>query len=210
MLEDKQCTKCKEVKPVSMFNKWSLSKSGYASSCKSCRSIDRKANAVAIAKQKRAWYDRNVEHVANKGKQARKDDPQKYKEKEAAKYIKFADKILARALEYHRINPESNKRAAKKYRLANPHLSCKRAAKRRSQKLKATPLWAEDEFEQLFIFEIYHLAKLRRDIGLDYHVDHSVPLIAEDVCGLHCAANLQLLPAKENMSKSNKYWPDMW
>jgi hypothetical protein len=41
------------------------------------------------------------------------------------------------------------------------------------------------------------------------HVDHIVPLVSKFVCGLHCEANLQLLPGPENQRKGNRVWPDM-
>lgn len=65
----------------------------------------------------------------------------------------------------------------------------------------ATPPWITEEMIQE-MKEIYN----NRPEG--YHVDHMVPLSSSLVCGLHVPWNLDYLPEKENLNKSNKYWQD--
>lgn len=64
---------------------------------------------------------------------------------------------------------------------------------------RAVPKWYEaDKVSALY----------KRADRLGVHVDHIVPLRSPIVCGLHCYDNLQLLPEKANLSKSNHMWPD--
>lgn len=41
-----------------------------------------------------------------------------------------------------------------------------------------------------------------------FHVDHEIPLNHPLVCGLHCVANLQYLPARDNLVKHNSWTPE--
>jgi len=75
---------------------------------------------------------------------------------------------------------------------------------RRAVELQATPSWLT-ESQNLHIQCKYSLAQmLSRETGIQYHVDHIVPLKGKTVCGLHVSWNLQVIPAVENLRKSNK------
>ena len=79
-------------------------------------------------------------------------------------------------------------------------------AKRRGYELRSVPRWADPKL----IEEIYkECRKVTRLLGIEYHVDHIVPLRSSLVCGLHWEKNLQIIPGKDNIKKSNLTWPDM-
>lgn len=65
----------------------------------------------------------------------------------------------------------------------------------------ATPPWLTVEM----ITAMQGLYESRRE---GEHVDHIVPLKNSLVCGLHVPWNLQVMGARENLQKSNKWWPD--
>jgi ribosomal protein L40E len=66
----------------------------------------------------------------------------------------------------------------------------------------ATPSWADLDK----IKEIYKLAKiLTEQTGIQYEVDHIIPINNMFVCGLHVETNLQVITKEENRRKSNKF-----
>lgn len=87
----------------------------------------------------------------------------------------------------------------------SPEMRAYRSARRAREK-RATPVWANS----FFISEAYELASLRTKItGVEWHVDHIVPLQSKKVCGLHWEGNFQVITRVENSSKGNRHWPNM-
>lgn len=78
-------------------------------------------------------------------------------------------------------------------------------AKRRASKFQATPKWLTKK-QRSDILAFYKKAKqLETKTGVKHNVDHIIPIQSNIVCGLHVPWNLQVITAKENMSKGNRY-----
>jgi hypothetical protein len=61
-----------------------------------------------------------------------------------------------------------------------------------------------DGFTDLVVREAHDLRKLRNvATGIEWHVDHVVPLKGEHVCGLHIWSNLAVIPKVINLRKGN-------
>ena len=125
------------------------------------------------------------------------------------KHIKYEqEKVQVAVKRKHYYAENKNKILARKkvYRQEHPDKINAKVAARKAQKMRATPSWADKEC----IAGMYKLASIFNSTGINVHVDHIVPLKSNTVCGLHCEANLQLLPSSDNISKGNRHWPDMW
>ncbi len=101
-------------------------------------------------------------------------------------------------------NKDKHQKIIRAYKESHRAECTAREAFRRAQKLKATPPWLTKEHKK----QIENLYKLREKLtvktGIIHHVDHIVPLINKNVCGLHVPWNLRVIPGLENLKKSNK------
>lgn len=148
-------------------------------------------NKESVLSANRAWKEKNRGHVNSLS---------------AIQRIRNIDAVRAQAREYIARNKEKVNKANAEYKKNNPHIAAAYQTRRRAKKLNATPKWA-DINKILGLYEYSREIMLRA--GIRHEVDHIVPLLSEFVCGLHCEANLQVIPESENRSKSNRFWPDM-
>ena len=113
-----------------------------------------------------------------------------------------------KAAAYDKVWQQSNKdkksKNYKNWQINNRHKVNRYNSQRRALEVSATPSWLT-EIQHSQIEAFYWLAKLQTELTDDcFHVDHIVPLKGKTVCGLHVPWNLQVLAAKDNLSKSNK------
>lgn len=174
----KKCSKCNGDKSEHLFYKKKGYKDGLSSWCKSCEK--------AYHAEK---YVNNKEHISKRNAEWVKNNP----EKKAA--------INKASAERNRDKRNEQCRAYKKRHKGQVNA---RNSFRRASLQQATPPWLTQEQKQ-DIKSLYVLAqKFENMFGLEYHVDHIIPLNGENVCGLHVPWNLQILESKMNLKKSNK------
>lgn len=103
---------------------------------------------------------------------------------------------------YRLNNLDARREAARRYQKENPHVEAARVAKRRAEKLRATPSWADMGAVAGFYEDARWFTKVT---GVQHHVDHIVPLKGANVCGLHVPWNLEVILATDNLRKNNKW-----
>jgi len=109
---------------------------------------------------------------------------------------------------YYYKNIEYMREKSRLYQKTHKDVANAASSKKRAIKLQAAPKWlTENQLKD--IKEFYFCAKqLELETGIRYHVDHIIPLQGKTVCGLHVPWNLQVIPAIENIKKSNKHFED--
>lgn len=181
----------------------------------------RKQNADKENARSRAWYEANKDHAKKTRADWRARNAEKDKADIRSYQEKNRDRLRSAALEWQRNNPDKMRAKRQRYFENNRDRILKLASdwrknnrgyvnskkKRRGAiKRQAIPRWANFRAIRAVYKEAARLTELT---GIQHHVDHIIPLQSPWVCGLHCEANLQILPYYENQSKSNRVWPDM-
>lgn len=215
----KICNVCNTLLSFKEFYKNNHMADGYLNTCKCCSK--KQVNTAKRNKASKEYKARNIEKVReasrlyrleNKDKEIHrnKNYKEQNKEKIALQRKEYREANKASIKEYRDRYREENKEECnartKEWHRLNKHISNSYTAKRRFTKRQACPSWVCQES----IKEVYLKAReLTETTGIQYHVDHIIPLINNKVSGLHVLANLRIIPYYENLSKSNKLIEDI-
>ena len=121
----------------------------------------------------------------------------------ASNYYKSnKEQILAASKEYYESNRESVKDRHSKHFQDNREMYYAKTARWRKSVRNAAVPWSD----KADIDRIYAVCRrISERTGVKHHVDHTIPLQGDNVCGLHVPSNLRIIPAKMNLQKGNKY-----
>lgn len=138
-----------------------------------------------------------------KDNEKRKDKPKTEAAKAAAKryYARNREAVIARAA----ARPSHETRVYKdRYNQRNPEYRKAQTSLRKRRHREATPPWVTQEQKRVMRNLYLQAQRLTKITGERYVVDHIVPLISDEVCGLHLPWNLRVITQEENLKKSNK------
>lgn len=153
-----------------------------------------KANRDKCNLANHRYREKNIDNIREKSREFSRKYRSENKEKVLVATRIWKSNNKEKTNEYQR-NYSKKYRKTDKVRLSRRDEVNKRNAKKRM----AMPSWAN----------LNEIKKVYLSCPSGFHVDHIIPLRSKIVCGLHCEQNLQHLPAKENIRKGNKFWPDM-
>jgi len=172
----RSCKKCLQTKPLSDFKKHS---NGHRHTCKKCQYLAEINNPVSYANR-----------IARM---------KRYRDSDQGK-------ITERAYVTSDEGKQNRAKAVRKYEMTTgKSAKISRTATRRASQMQRTPCWLTD-IDHDRIKNEYKLAALLSKVeGIQWSVDHIIPLQGKLVSGLHVPSNLQVMRASENFAKRNKF-----
>lgn len=187
----KTCSCCATSMGIVNFSKNKRMKDGYEHYCKACRK-----KAAKKIKEKNPDYFKDMSDKYN----AVGPDGLTYRQRY---YLQNKDRISENSRSHQRKN---GKELRAKYK--NNRRAYDRA--REAAKIHRTPSWLSKDQKQEMV-DIYALRSVKSSSNEAYHVDHIIPLLGANVCGLHVPWNLQIIRSDDNLSKAFIYeGPDAW
>ena len=161
----------------------------------------RDANLEKCKEACRASAKRHYQNNQQKCRDANREWSAKNKENMRRYSREWAKRNPINARSWREKNIERRREIAREWCKKNRGKANYTVALYRARLHRATPAWADIAK----IKEIYREARMLTErTGEQHHVDHIYPLKSRQICGLHVHQNLRIIPARDNIRKSNK------
>lgn len=219
----KTCRKCHCQKPLVDFPKRKSSPDGVRNECKACTNAMKVEWVSANPEKAREYNARYLAKYPEKiresariaAKKRRAENPDKLRGAYHSWWLNNKEKAAEATARWLAANPErrlayqERARKEKRWRNTDPaHIRAKAQAYQ-ARKSRAAPPWLTEEHRDQMIALHARAVALERETGIRHHVDHIFPLKGKNFSGLHVPWNLQVLPARDNISKNNRVTEDM-
>lgn len=177
----KECTKCKQIKPLSAFGRCSKNRDGLKCRCKVCRAVDAKRSYDPA--YFRAYYQAHREEIKASANRC---------------YKEHGEEVRARVREYQRADPEANRQRAVQWHKDNRvRYNNYQRARRHKKRSNGGSFTVEEWLELCAAFDF-----LCACCGApEQTVDHVVPVLKG---GSSNIGNIQPLCRRCNSSKGTK------
>lgn len=159
------------------------------------------ANRPRIAAYMREYNAANAEHISEAKKVCYRNKHAEYRAKGRAYWHANKEVLIPLNRRWIEANRDKARAYALKWARENPEY----AAFRNRRTREATPAWLTDAQRDEMLAIYAEAVRLSCETGIPREVDHIVPLLGENVCGLHVPQNLQILTRTQNRSKGNKH-----
>lgn len=156
--------------------------------CKVCGVCDKETRV-------KYHYLNNKEYLQSTCKDCERTKYAKYQKENKSKFSEYNKKAYIKKNGPLKRNMQHTPESRAEWHRQKANARCTRAKQARFS----------DEFTQ-FVTKEAHDLRVRRNLGtgIEWHVDHVVPLKGKLVCGLHVWTNLRVIPKTLNLRKGNK------
>lgn len=225
----KTCGGCGKPKPLEDFHCNKVKPDGRQTQCKLCMN-ERNAkyaqehpervkanskkhyaqNSELVNARSKVWHENNPDAVKESGRKSaakrRASNPMLSVESNRKNRALHIEERRAYDRKRYLADKDSRNLYVRNWRLVNKGVLNHYSKRRKAATIQAVPSWIDSDA----VREFYRTAKqMSEKTGESWHVDHIVPLRSRLVCGLHVQQNLRVIHWRENLSKSNRHWPDM-
>ncbi len=136
-----------------------------------------------------------------------KNNPDRVKQNQDRWQEKNPGLSAKRVGQWYQENKERAIVANKMYKARNKDLMQFLSSKYRALRLLRVPKWLDDADYRMIRHAYKFAAEKTRETGVEWEVDHILPLQGKYVSGLHTWQNLRVIPAVDNNRKNNHFTP---